>query len=111
MAENRRSTRRTDEIRRRRKSQSRQAKLGRRKPKTTSQTPPPVMTRYTTPVSARGESGRRKGKSEAGVAHRRRYDVTLDNQGTEMRLPALPRVRVGWRVISLALVALLGYVL
>ena len=111
MAEARRSTQRTDEIRRRRSSQSRQAKLGRRKPKAALHTPPPVMVRHSVSVAAQGESGRRKSKSVGGVQHRRRYDVALGNQGAEMQLPALPKVRVGWRMISLALVALLGFVL
>ncbi|MBN1146529.1 MAG: FtsQ-type POTRA domain-containing protein [Anaerolineales bacterium] len=111
MAETRKAKQRTDEIRSRRASRSRQAKLGRRKPLAAAPTPPPVMARYSASVAARGESVRRKGKSTSGVAHRKRYDVALDSQGAEMRLPALPRVRVGWRLISLALVALLGFVL
>jgi len=120
MAEKRRTTQRADEIRRRRKSQTRQAKLGRRKTKVASYAPPPVMARQSAQAALRGESGRRKGKSARssllrkgikGPEHRRRYDVTLNADGAEMRLPSLPRLRVGWRVISLALTALLGFVL
>jgi hypothetical protein len=113
MANTRRSSKRTDEIRRRRKSRSRQAKLGRRKTKVVASTPPPVMVRQSARAPLRDESGRRKGKSAGlrGAEHRRRYDVTLNAQGAEMRLPALPKVRVGWRVVSMALTALLGFVL
>jgi hypothetical protein len=39
---------------------------------------------------------------------RRRYDIALNNQGAEMRLPALPRVGIGWRLLSGLLAALLG---
>lgn len=38
---------------------------------------------------------------------RRRFDVALSVPGAEMRLPALPQVQVGWRVVSAVLVALL----
>lgn len=42
---------------------------------------------------------------------RRRYDVTLNVPGAEMRLPALPEVHFGWRSISLALVVMMGLLL
>jgi cell division protein FtsQ len=42
---------------------------------------------------------------------RRRYDVALGGQGVEMRLPSLPEVRVGWRLLSFGFVALLSFVL
>jgi cell division protein FtsQ len=47
---------------------------------------------------------------------KRRYDIALGAGGTkfaraEMRLPALPSVRLGWRLASAALVAALGFLI
>jgi cell division septal protein FtsQ len=42
---------------------------------------------------------------------RRRYDVALSMPGVEMRLPSLPQVAVGWRLVSFLLVAALGTLL
>ena len=42
---------------------------------------------------------------------RRRYDVTLNVPGAEMRLPAIPEVHLGWRVVSLGLVVMFGLLL
>jgi cell division protein FtsQ len=42
---------------------------------------------------------------------RRRYDVALNMPGVEMRLPSLPQVAVGWRMVSFLLVAALGTLL
>jgi cell division protein FtsQ len=61
---------------------------------------PPVMVRSN--LAAQAPAARKRGKT------RRRYDVALGVPGAEMRLPALPQVRVGWRLISLVMVALLG---
>jgi cell division septal protein FtsQ len=61
---------------------------------------PPVMVRSN--MAAQAPAVRKRGKT------RRRYDVALGIPGAEMRLPALPQVRVGWRLISLVMVALLG---
>jgi hypothetical protein len=38
---------------------------------------------------------------------RRRFDIALNVPGAEMRLPSLPAVRLGWRVVSFMLTALL----
>jgi cell division septal protein FtsQ len=64
---------------------------------------PPVMVRSNT--AAQPPLSRKRSKT------RRRYDVALGVPGAEMRLPALPQVRLGWRLISLVMVALLGAVL
>ncbi len=61
---------------------------------------PPVMVR--TNMTVQAPAARKRSKT------RRRYDVALGVPGAEMRLPALPQVRVGWRLISLVMVALLG---
>lgn len=42
---------------------------------------------------------------------RRRYDVALSMPGVEMRLPSLPQVAVGWRLVSFLLVTALGTLL
>jgi cell division protein FtsQ len=61
---------------------------------------PPVMVRSS--MASQAPAARKRSKA------RRRYDVALGVPGAEIRLPALPQVRVGWRLISLVLVALLG---
>lgn len=45
-----------------------------------------------------------RGKSKP----RRRYDVALSMPGVEMRLPSLPQVALGWRLVSFLLVTALG---
>lgn len=42
---------------------------------------------------------------------RRRYDVALNMPGVEMRLPSIPQIAIGWRLISFLLVAALGMLL
>lgn len=50
---------------------------------------------------------RKSGKSTA----RRRYDVTLNVPGAEMRLPSLPQIKLDYRMISGILVAGLAFLL
>lgn len=62
------------------------------------------------PLLVRGELGditmvSRQRRSTA----RRRYDIALNVPGAEMRLPALPAIRPGWRSLSFLLVALLAF--
>ena len=66
---------------------------------------PPVMVRGATSYFPSEKTRKRRGKT------RRRYDVALGVPGAEMRLPSMPIVRVGWRLVSFALVALLGFAL
>ena len=49
---------------------------------------------------------RKKGKPV-----KRRYDVALGATGAEMRLPALPSLRFGWRLVSGLLVGILAFTL
>jgi hypothetical protein len=42
---------------------------------------------------------------------RRRFDVALNVPGAEMRLPALPQVRIGWRLVSALMVVVLAALL
>jgi cell division septal protein FtsQ len=48
-----------------------------------------------------------RGKSKP----RRRYDVALSMPGVEMRLPSLPQVAFGWRMMSFLIVVALGALL
>jgi cell division protein FtsQ len=98
-----RSTRRTNKIRQRREEHSKDGKkekIGRRS--VASSTPPPVMVRGIASGAALGVGGNYK-------KNRRRIDVPLNVTGAEMRLPSLPQVHIGWRVISFALVVVLFY--
>ncbi len=61
---------------------------------------PPVMVRGAVP----GPTNTKRKRSKI----RRRYDVALGVPGAEMRLPSLPQVRIGWRLVSVVMVALLG---
>jgi hypothetical protein len=118
-----RSNRRSDEIRRRRMSQSHAAwkspipttgrpkRTARRPVNTVTHKPPPVVTRK--PISgydrrsdaASMNAGRRglTGKRSS----RRMYNVSLSAQGAEMSLPSLPAIRVSWRLASLSILALM----
>ncbi len=60
---------------------------------------------------ARTKKSRRILGQPAPASVRRRYDVSLNSQGAEMRLPALPQVRIGWRLASFLMVGLLAFVL
>lgn len=101
------ATRRSDEIRRRRKDRShtvtRRKKAGRKK-NTLVTHGPPVMSR-----SPMVDVTRKKKKRKVSV--RRRYDVPLNAQGAEMRLPALPKVRLGWRLLSAMVVGFFAFIL
>jgi hypothetical protein len=46
-----------------------------------------------------------------GNKTRRLYNISLNAQGAEMRLPALPRLGLSWRLASLILLAFLGGIL
>ena len=116
------SQRRTDEIRRRRTSQSHTTrhKEGRQGPPsllngisgrstTRRRTPsldaaPPVMARGSAAHTG-PSSGKRANKS------RRLYNVSLNAPGAEMRLPALPRFGLSWRLASFILLAFIVGVL
>jgi hypothetical protein len=76
-------------------------KLGRRAPSHDPLSPPPVMTRNAALSGATRPLRRAK----------RRYDISLSAPGAEMRLPSLPIIYPGWRLVSFALVVLLAVVL
>jgi cell division protein FtsQ len=49
--------------------------------------------------------------NRSGVKSRRRYDVALSVPGAELRLPSIPQIRLGWRLLSALLtMALVGMI-
>lgn len=56
------------------------------------------------PVLARDYSASTASTVTRGVKPRRRYDLSLSASGAEVRLPSLPRPRLGWRLVSFFLV-------
>lgn len=75
----------------------------RRQQHKTSANPVPVMVRGD--VAGLSSSFRRQKKT------RRRYDFALRAPGAEVSLPALPRIQVGWRLVSGLMVAALSVLL
>jgi len=104
------SPQRSDEIRSRRskKSPTANKKASRKKRAVSERKPPPVMARSSGTTAAANKRGR---KGKASKKAKLRYDVALNDQGVEMQLPALPQVRLGWRLASFLMVAALGYIL
>jgi cell division protein FtsQ len=63
--------------------------------------PPPSR-----PVVVRGNAFGKPIHQQAGTRARRQFYVTMDRAaGTEVRLPAIPQVQLGWRLISFILAA------
>ena len=108
MTDSSRSNRRTDEIRRRRSRQSQKTKQSTRRTrrKYTAPTTPPVMVRNSGVTSASMSGVRLKDKPSRRV--KRRYDVALNMPGAEMRLPAIPQIRMGWRFASFVMAGFTG---
>lgn len=64
------------------------------------------------PVMVRGDPQFKSGLGSAQNKRiKRRYDVALSTPGAEIRLPSIPRIQVGWRILSAILAGLLGYLL
>jgi cell division protein FtsQ len=97
--------RRSDLIRQRRAQPSKRrmfSKSHKRVVKSKITSPPPVMVRGGGfALHAEG------GESRTIRRPRRRYDVALSTPGAEVRLPSLPRVRIGWRLFSSMLTVVL----
>ena len=83
-----------------RKSSSKSTRLSQKASKGTL---PPVLVRGG--LAASVTQSRRKRKNT-----RRRYDIALNNQGAEMRLPSVPAIGIGWRLLSGLLVIVLGFI-
>jgi hypothetical protein len=98
------ANRRSDIVRARRDQRSstsskpRKDRKDRKRKKSRSRNVPPMVSRagmvYTTAVSSKTRKKTRK-----------RYNVSLDSAGAEVKLPAVPVVSVGWRVLSGVMVA------
>src|SRR5512146_851186 len=87
--------------RRSRSSQHSVLPIGGRRYQKTSYSPPPVLIRRD--LSSLTAQEPRSGK------HRKRVDVSLGTPGAEMRLPSIPAIHFGWRLLSaLAVLALAG---
>jgi len=98
---------RSELVRRRRMNRTRRpVKTGssRRQARTQKSTLPNVTVRSGLFYSAVQTHHRGKGA-------KRRYDVALSTEGAEIRLPALPSLALGWRLLSGILVAILGFAL
>lgn len=65
---------------------------------------PPILVRGGT-AAAVSHSHRKEGKG------RRRFDIALNSQGAEMRLPSIPSIGFGWRLFSALLIATLGFMI
>ncbi len=97
------TTNRADEVRNRRAQRSQQ-RINNVSKRITN--PPPSR-----PVIVRGSSFGRPIHQQAGTRARRQFYVTMDRAaGTELRLPAIPVIRPGWRLASgfLAILMVVG---
>ena len=64
------------------------------------------------PVFVRGELAAPFSGNPRKDSHgRRRFDIALNGQGAEMRLPSIPRITIGWRFLSAFLVGALGFLI
>ena len=75
------------------------SKSARRSQKASGGSLPPILVRGGIAAAAS-----RKTKN-----NRRRFDIALNSQGAEMRLPSIPTVGVGWRLLSAFLIGALGF--
>lgn len=87
---------RSDVVRQRRTSRPRKSKglvSSRRTPKAALPAQPPILIRG-------GVEGINTPKRQRSRQTKRRFDVVLSTPGAEMRLPSLPRLAIGWRLLS-----------
>jgi cell division septal protein FtsQ len=97
---------RADLIRKRRERRPRKSlsSSARRSQSARRSTLPPILVRGGMAASASQNNRNRK-------KFRRRYDIALNSQGAEMRLPSIPSITIGWRLMSGVLVIGLGYLI
>jgi hypothetical protein len=101
------STNRAEKIRQRRTERVRKPgtnRTVRRGRKTAAPAPPPVLIRM-------GSLEAPARDTKKGKPARRRFDISLATTGAEMRLPSLPRIHLGWRLLSGLLVIMLSIAL
>jgi len=105
------ANRRSDNIRKRRLIETRKTstRSERGKRRSNQIATPPVMGRARKAGSLNQVMSQRSTKFKHKT--RRRYDFSLNAQGVEMRLPSIPRVSFGWRLVSIALTVFLLFVL
>ncbi len=83
-------------------------------PRSAATQPPVLMRGASAPRLTAGLTASRPARNVASTSRRsaprsrKLYNLTLNGQGAEMRLPALPRPRMSWRAASLLLLAFLG---
>jgi cell division protein FtsQ len=65
---------------------------------------PPILVRGGT-AAAISHSHRKERKGK------RRFDIALNGQGAEMRLPSIPSIGVGWRLFSALLIGAIGFMI
>ena len=97
------SSRRSDLVRARRNQRSTSPKAGKprksdKRRKSSSQSMPPMVSRSGMVYTAALPPKARK-------KNRRQYSVALDATGAEVKLPAIPAISFGWRVLSGLIVA------
>lgn len=97
---------RAELLREKRDSRSRKTKpeRTRRSQKRSSGEFPPILVRGG--MAAAVSHSQRRVKSG-----KRRFDIALNGQGAEMRLPSIPTFGVGWRLFSALLIGVLGFML
>jgi hypothetical protein len=94
----RKSTSRLEKIRARRENKGKRKPA--RKPRAKQnmyQNMPPVLMRS-------GFANLAQTKKKKGKTPKRRFDIVLSSPGVEMRLPAIPSISLGWRLLSVVLV-------
>lgn len=107
MTESNQTSSRAEDVRRRRSRRSQRtagSNSTRRKGKSRAESKPPVMMRG-------WGSGASQPRRRTGTRAKRRYDIALSTPGAEMRLPSLPVVHLGWRLVSGLLVGILAFTL
>ena len=100
MASRQQDSKRSEMVRGRRANRKTKKKALSSKQRTSSasRNMPPMVTRTNNYVRSSGRSSKaRRGSTKEA---RRRYNVALNTKGAELRLPAIPVVKVGWRVMS-----------
>jgi hypothetical protein len=101
MARTQQYSSRSQSVRERRsKTNSQPAKNARASHEITTQGLPPVMVRGGGYTTSQARKPKRKAKNV-----KRRFDVALATPGVEIRLPSIPAVRLGWRIVSFGMVA------
>jgi len=98
------STKRSDQIRNKKSAGWRKSKSAsaRRKRTTVTPTAAPVMARNPAPSKPSKDY-------KPARKTRRRFDLALNSPGVEMRLPAIPQIHIGFRLLSFFLLAGFSY--